>query len=136
MADQLAPGRAARHDGAMAGLQRAGRRLHVEAQPALALPFVRTVALEAPVRQERLDVEVEVDDRAHRRRRRLPVAGGDAEPRLRTRTDAPGAPEDAGPQQWLHGTGIMRRAVRRKWLDPGVRRARRRGADLSSRLGC
>ena len=101
-ADQLALGRAARHDGAMARLQRRQRRcLHVEPQPALALPVVRTVALEAAVREERLDVEVEVDPIGHTGdRRRLPAAGTAPSPRLsETSTEGAGAPEGAGTPQ-------------------------------------
>jgi hypothetical protein len=69
----------------MARLQRGQRRrLHVETQPALALAVVRTVALEAAVREDRLDVEVEVDPVGHagdRRRRRSAAGGGSADDR-------------------------------------------------------
>ena len=52
------------HDGAMARRQRrrSADLFAVEPQPAFAHAIVRTVALEAAVRQDRLDVEVEVDD--------------------------------------------------------------------------
>ena len=61
-ADQLALGRAARHDGAMARWQRGQRRSPAcrgAGRPCVAV--VRAVALEAAVREDRLDVEVEVD---------------------------------------------------------------------------
>ena len=53
-------------DGAPARRQLAeGDLAHVQAQAGLAHAVVGTVALEAPIREERLDVEVEVDDVGH-----------------------------------------------------------------------
>ena len=104
--------RAARHDGAMARTpaSRSADACMSRRSPPLRCAVVRAVALEAAVRQERLDVEVEVDPIGHAGdRRRLPVAGGHAEPQAqRHGTEGTGAPEAAGPErESAHGPGIM-----------------------------
>ena len=79
-------------------------------RPPLRCAVVRPVALEAAVREDRLDVEVEVDPIGHTGdRRRLPVAGGHAEAQAQGHdTDGSGTPKDAGPErESAHGTGIM-----------------------------
>ena len=64
--DQLTTAGVAGHDGAPARRQLAkGDLAHIQAEAGLAHAVVGTVALEAPIREERLDVEVEVDDVGH-----------------------------------------------------------------------
>ena len=85
---------AAGDDGAVAGGELAERDvLDVEAEAGLALPLVGSVALEAAVREDRLDVEVEVDAIGHAGDR------GRGGPAARQRPDADrGAQHGAAPQ--------------------------------------
>ena len=75
--------------------------LHVEPQTRLAHAIVGTVALEAAVRQDRLDVEVEVDAIRHARQTRTGLAGADDEEERGRREDNHAAGEDGAETESL-----------------------------------